>query len=336
MTKTQQKNAQALLHGTGLNILDAARLIRQIMDFKPQHCPQQSAAYCTRVIQRGLAQQHIKQQKLSEGFELYLATKQHLRPDSLRDIRYLGKRLLRTRPDLAERNFDTLSLTDCEQWLSDTFTTPSQFNKGRSLLHALFHFACCREWCPRNPIRYLAKKRVIEQEIKPLSLKQTQRLITQSQQQHSGSCAPAAALLLWAGLRPTELKRLRWCDIDLAEKSITIRRQCSKTGGTRHVDICRPLLACLKRHIQAGQQLITPPNWQNKWKQIRNAAGFAGQWVQDVLRHTYASYHAKCFKDLPLLQVNMGHRDQSLLRARYINMQGITTSEAQHFFSCAA
>ncbi len=335
MTKTQ-RIAQALLHGTGLSLIDAARLIRQIMDLKPQNCPQQAAAYCTRVIQRGLAQQDIKQQKLCDGFELYLASKEHLRPDSLRDIRYLGKRLLHSRPDLAERNFDTLSLTDCEQWITDTFTTPSQFNKGRTLLHALFHFACCREWCPRNPIRYLAKKRVIEQEIKPLSLKQTQRLITQSQQQHSGSCAPAAALLLWAGLRPTELKRLRWCDIDLAEKSITIRRQCSKTGGTRQIDICRPLLACLKRHAQAEHCPITPPNWQNKWKRIRDAAGFAGQWVQDVLRHTYASYHAKHYKNMPLLQLNMGHRDQSLLRARYVNMQGLSASEAKHFFSQVA
>ncbi len=333
---TTQQNAQALLRGTGLSLLDAARLIRKIMDFKPEHCTQKAAAYCTRVIQAGLAQQHIKQQSVAEGFTIYLATKQHLRPDSLRDIRYLGKRLLTTRPDLAERDFDSLSLTDCEQWLSDTFTTPSQFNKGRTLLHALFHFACCREWCPRNPVHYLAKKRVIEQEIKPLSLEQTQNIITQSQQQYSGSCAPAAALLLWAGLRPTELKRLRWRDIDLAEKCITIRRQCSKTGGTRQVDICRPLLTCLKHHIKriiSPQQSICPPNWRKKWQRIRQQAGFATHWVQDILRHTYATYHAKRYKNMPLLQLNMGHRDQSLLLARYVNMHGISRQEAEQFFS---
>lgn len=78
------------------------------------------------------------------------------------------------------------------------------------------------------------------------------------------------------------------------------------------------------------------PNWQNKWKQIRNAAGFAGQWIQDVLRHTYATYHVKHYKNMPLLQLNMGHRDQSLLRARYVNMQGISAAEAKAFFTAAA
>ncbi len=160
---TTQQNAQALLLGTGLSLLDAARRIRQIIDFKPQHCTQKAAAYCTRVIQAGLAQQHIKEKSVAEGFAVYLSTKQHLRPDPLHDIRYLGKRLLRTRPDLAKRMFDSLSLTDCEQWLTDTFTTPNQFNKGRTLLHALFHFSCCRKWCPRNPIHYLPKKRPLRQ-----------------------------------------------------------------------------------------------------------------------------------------------------------------------------
>lgn len=331
MTRIQE-SAQDVLRGTGLSLLDAARIVRQIMDFKPEHCQRKAAAYCTQVIQAGLAQQHIQRQTVAKGFELYLATKQHLRPDSLRDIRYLGQRLLRTCPEMAARCFDSCSLSDCEQWLSQCFTTPSQFNKGRTLLHALFHFACCREWCSRNPIHYLAKKRVIEQKIAPLSIQQSQELIIQSKAQHEGACAPAAALLLWAGLRPTELKRLHWHDIDLDEKCITLRAECSKTGGTRQVDICPPLLSVLKRYSRALQGRVVPSNWRHKWKGIRDAAGFKGQWVQDVLRHTYASYHAKRFKNMPLLQLNMGHRDQSLLRARYVNMQGISRDDALRFF----
>ena len=54
---------------------------------------------------------------------------------------------------------------------------------------------------------------------------------------------------------------------------------------------------------------------------------------QDVLRHTYASYFAKRFKDLPRLQLNMGHHDLSLLRSRYINMRGISNLEATSFFN---
>ncbi len=63
------------------------------------------------------------------------------------------------------------------------------------------------------------------------------------------------------------------------------------------------------------------------------ASGFKGLWVQDVLRHTYASYFAKRYSDFPRLQLNMGHRDISLLRSRYVNMQNISKSDAADFFN---
>ena len=62
------------------------------------------------------------------------------------------------------------------------------------------------------------------------------------------------------------------------------------------------------------------------------SSGFRGRWVQDVLRHTYASFHAKNYADLPRLQLNMGHRDLSLLHSRYINMHGISRADAKRFF----
>lgn len=78
---------------------------------------------------------------------------------------------------------------------------------------------------------------------------------------------------------------------------------------------------------------MSPPNWRRKWKNIREKSGFKDTWVQDVLRHTYASYFAKRFKNLPRLQLNMGHHDLSLLRSRYINMRGISNLEATSFFN---
>ena len=41
-------------------------------------------------------------------------------------------------------------------------------------------------------------------------------------------------------------------------------------------------------------------------------------WVPDVCRHTFATYHAAMFRNLPELQLEMGHRDTSLLRSRYM------------------
>ena len=138
--------------------------------------------------------------------------------------------------------------------------------------------------------------------------------------------------MLWAGIRPKEVRRLRWKDIDLTENIITITSQNSKTGGTRHITILQVLKKILLQHQKADETQITPPNWDNKWRYVRKHADLQAKWQQDVLRHTFASYHAKQFKNFPQLQLEMGHHNLSLLRSRYINMQGISKKSAKDFF----
>ena len=128
------------------------------------------------------------------------------------------------------------------------------------------------------------------------------------------------------------MRRLSWRDIDLAENAITVRAQCSKTGGARQVEIPAALKRILLARKAAPNTPICPRNWSKHWRKIRDDSGFKGAWVQDILRHTYASYHAKRYANLPRLQLNMGHRDTALLRSRYVNMRGISKSEATAFF----
>ncbi len=327
--------AEQILRCTGISILDAARFIKSALDFKPAATKLSDAQYCTKVIQRGLDCMHMQEMPVEQGFELYLKTKEHLRPDSLRDINYLGRRLLRAKPQLAQGLFSELSVSDCEQWLADTFNTPSQFNKAHTMLHGLLQYAVRQEWVDRNPIKAVAKRRVVEKEIVALSLQDSSHLLQRSQS-HDG-CAAAVGLLLWAGIRPKELRRLHWRDVDLVESCITISSTTSKTGGTRMIDMPPALKSWLKQHrpqsAEAPNTPICPPNWRQLWEKIRHEAGFKGRWVQDVLRHTYASYHARHHRDLPALQLNMGHRDCRLLSYRYVNMRGISRSQAKQFWS---
>ena len=274
----------------------------------------------------------IKEMPIRDAFAAYLETKRDLRPDSLRDIRYLGKRLLRANPDLAERNFSEVAPCDCETWLATAFSTPSQFNKGRAMLHGLFQFALRRQWCEKNPVSAIVRRKIVEREIMPLTLAETAKLLKNSQADGDGECSAAVGLLILAGIRPREVRRMQWRDIDVCERTITIRSLCSKTGGTRQVEICPALERLLRRAKRRGYN-VCPPGWNRRWKSIRDESGFAGKWVQDVLRHTYASYHAKYFRDLSRLQLNMGHRNQTLLLSRYVNMFGISESDAKNFFN---
>ncbi|MBQ9829528.1 MAG: hypothetical protein IJO38_04235, partial [Akkermansia sp.] len=65
------------------------------------------------------------------------------------------------------------------------------------------------------------------------------------------------------------------------------------------------------------------------WRELRRAAGWnspAHPWPQDALRHTFASYHLSHFRSYAELQVEIGHRDATLLRTRYLCMNGVHAS----------
>ena len=329
---TDYISAKRILTGTDVSVLDAARIAKNILDAKPKNFVLTDLQFCAKVIEVGLRHMRTKEMPLADGFALYLKSKQHLRPDSIRDIRCIGNRLLRTKPEFGERNFSELSVSECEEWLNAAFHTNPQFNKARTMLHGLFEFALRREWCDKNPIKRIERKKVVEKEIQPLKLAETKRLIKTAQNE-SPVYAVVAALLVYTGIRPREVRRLTWRDIDTEEKTITVRSQCSKTGGVRQVEIPPVLNRLLITHKSPNSSHICPTDWQRRWRKIRDNSGFRGRWVQDVLRHTYASFHAKNYADLPRLQLNMGHRDLSLLRSRYVNMHGISRAEAKSFFN---
>ena len=325
-------SALTLLADKGVSILDAARIICNILDARPQNSTLTPLQFCAKVVESGKHRIGLSEMPISRAFSLYLETKKQLRKDSFRDIRYLGTRLINSDPKLAERNFSELGADECEMWLSRTFTTASQFNKARVMLHGLFEFALKRQWCEKNVVKLVERKKVFEREIEPLKLFETNRIISAAKNFRERDCLAACALLIYAGIRPREVRRLKWRDIDLVECCISVRSQCSKTGGVRQVEICPALKKILDGLALGGDSPVCPPDWDRHWRKIRGDAGFGGHWVQDVLRHTYASYFAKRYRDLPRLQSNMGHRDLSLLRSRYVNMVGIKKSDAKAFF----
>lgn len=328
---TEYISAKKILSKTGISVLDAARIAKNILDAKPNNFNLTVLQFCAKVVAMGLQHIRTKEMTFADGFALYLKSKQHLRPDSVRDIRCIGNRLLRTKPELGKRNFSELSVSECEEWLNAAFHTNQQFNKARTMLHGLFEFALRREWCDKNPIKRIERKKVVEKEIQPLKLSETKRLIKTAQRE-SPVYAVVAALLVYTGIRPREVRRLTWRDIDTEEKTITVRSQCSKTGGVRQVEIPPALNRLLITHKSENSSHICPTDWQRRWRKIRDNSGFRGRWVQDVFRHTYASFHAKNYADLPRLQLNMGHRDLSLLRSRYVNMHDISRADAKCFF----
>lgn len=256
------------------------------------------------------------------------------RPRTLGEISSVCRRLMRREPGLRERSVQDMPRNYCAQLLERHASTPRQQVKMRIILHGLFEYCVQQEWCVFNPISLLPAPLVSEQELVPLSWEEITRLLRMARLPEHSACLPALGLLLWAGVRPAELERLHWESIDWEENVIILPARHSKTGGCRHIQL-QPVLRRILRSARCARGRICPPNWQRRWRRLRDAAGLI-PWRQDVLRHTFASYHAKQFHDFARLQEDMGHRSAALLRTRYLSMRGITAAQAAQFWKPGA
>lgn len=260
-----------------------------------------------------------------------LSAKRGRRPRTVSEFRSVSAKILRLCPEYADAMLSQLGAEHCELILQRCFSTARQRQKGHLILHGIFAFALRMRWCHYNPVDMLEKPHVAEREIELLSWRELQRLLRTARQAKHKSCLAALALMLWAGLRPNEVVRLEWVNLDWQERVVVVPAQHAKTGGCRHVSMGPALRSVLKEAGVRSEGKICPPDWGRKWKALRQAAGLV-PWRQDVLRHCFASYHVKRWHDYGRLQAEMGHRCADLLRTRYLSMRGISSKQAAAFW----
>lgn len=287
-----------------------------------------------RLAQLGL--QHLQQQEAEpcvsfrEAAEARLDAAQHRRAATRSDLRSYIQRFLRYAP-FTEKSLREVRRTECQALLDEHFSvTPSVKHKAKIILQSIFSLGVRRGWCIRNPAADLLVPPVENLVLIPLHPAQIRALMRACTDEKLRPMEAAVRLMLWCGIRPTEVQRLRWCDIDRSEKCVYVEPRNSKTGGARAVPLRGGALALLKEKHHAEER-IAPRDWQRLWRHLRDRAGLH-PWRQDTLRHTFASMHQKYFHNIVLLQEEMGHRDCNLLRCRYLNLRDIKTETARLFF----
>lgn len=314
------RTAKKLIEELPLNMNDAARLVLEAAEGLGESRWQgksrvEMVCMLRRVVQEGVraVQESEATVSFGEAVRQSVAARSGRRPTTCRDLRHFTARMLRV-PGMAERPLRAMSRRECRGLLQAAFgRSRHSYRKGRAILHSVFSWGVRHDYCAQNPVDGIDVPDVQEKEIAPLTLEEVARLEKTAAHPAHRAMQWSLHLLLYCGLRPAEVERMRVQDIRREEQCVVVRPRVSKTGGGRVV----PLRHGNKLH---GVQLCIPRNWQNRWRSLRRDAGFAAHsWVPDVCRHTFASYHAAYFRNLPQLQLEMGHRDSYLLRARYVS-----------------
>ena len=279
--------AVEVLRQTGVNVLEAALVAKAALEAGRGRVKR--AMTCIAAGEEELRRRE-KTVTFARAVEEALEVRKDRRARTLCDFRGISRRFMRRCKGLANRRMRSISAEECHDYIREAFDTPRQRNKARLILSGIFSTACKREWCAENPVRKVEPERLEEKRISILNKEEIGRLMHTAETFEGGTCLAATAIMLYAGVRPNEVERLRWNDVRLDDGVICIAPHHSKTGGARHVTIFPPLARILQRIRRTEDERICPPNWRRLWARLHREADFT-VWQPDVLRHTFATHH---------------------------------------------
>jgi integrase len=221
----------------------------------------------------------------------------HLRPRTIQDYKTRVNRLVRA---CGERLVHEVTVDELKRVIAPPGNAARTKNGNRRVLYTFFEWCVKVDYCPGNPVEKIDTARVEDVEPKILTLSEVRALLRAALDYKEGVLVPYIALSLFAGLRPAELERIKWTNIDLKERLITVRGDAAKLRKRRTIEVSENLVVWLLPYVTRP---IVGKNFRRDFEEVRRMAGFQGRgsetkpeeglkpWVDDILRHTALSHH---------------------------------------------
>jgi integrase len=299
--------ASDLLKATPYTLLDAARLISHAhLKLEPHSLRIDDAIeeHVTAVEQRKrsvtityLVDEFIANRRAKGKSEIYL--------------RDLTTRLGRFKASMGERITADITVSDVDRWIQSLGVGAQTQNNFRAVLSAMWTFAVRRGYATANVVQLVDKSSVLRDHVPTFSVDEITSLLAAAPPDY----LPVLAIGAFAGLRPEEINKLRWEDLDFQERTIRVNASAAKTRKKRFAEISDNLRLWLQPYAGCVGP-IAPPNLQKLRRATMKAAKIE-KWPPDVLRHSFASAHYAFHRDPARTAVIMGHRDQNMLLTHY-------------------
>ncbi len=242
-------------------------------------------------------------------------------------IRDLETRLGRFKTAMGKQLVADITSTDVDQWIQSLNVGPQTQNNFRAVLSAAWTFALRHGYTTANIIKWVDKSQVVRDYVATFSVAQLGRLLAVAAREY----VPVLAIGAFAGLRPEEINKLRWEDLDFQERTIRVNASAAKTRKKRFAEISDNLLAWLQLYTGRSGP-VAPPNLQ-KLRRAAMTAATIEKWPQDVLRHSFASAHYAFHRNPAQTALLLGHRDQDMLLTHYRDL--MKPSEAAKYWQIA-
>jgi integrase len=195
-----------------------------------------------------------------------------------------------------------------------------------ALSHVLTVASSEWNWMDDSPMRKVRKPKEPRGRVRFLSDEERQGLLAACKGSHNPYLYTVVVVALSTGARRGELFSLRWPDVDLKRRMLTLRE--TKNGETRSVPLTGGGFAVLAQHAKVRRlttSLVFPDSTGTRPLSIRGAfdnaverAGIADFHFHD-LRHTFASYLAMNGASLLEIAEVLGHKTLAMVK-RYAHL----------------
>jgi integrase len=277
-----------------------------------------------------LAKRHVEklqQKKLPEKYRGKALLLSELIDDALehsqaengeRSTHELKLKFSRMREDWGSRQVEGISKQDIVRWLTkekaERDWTTSTMNRWQAAFSLIFRVGIDNEKITSNPASRIRRKAENNERVRFLSPAEESKIIKVLGTRCS-SYLPAFIISLHTGMRASEQWRVRWADVDLERRIVTVRKQ-KHGGGERHIPLNSIALSTFQG-LQAGSQNRGPVFLNSEGGPMRAHRDWFDPAVEQAgindytwhcNRHTFASRLAMADVNIRTIAQLMGHR----------------------------
>jgi integrase len=239
----------------------------------------------------------------------------------------------------------SITTPDVQGWLDRLKVGERTRLNYRNKVYQLFQFSERRGYIPKrsNPVTDTERPDPDNGEIEIYTATEIRRMLVAA----SPEFLPCIALGAFAGLRSSEVQRLKWSDIDFGKGTITASAKKRGTPSRRFVPISENLRLWLAPY--AGRTgLVWKPNEKNRQRaedyfsdaqaETSNATGDSGKNIQPVkwkangLRHSAASYRLAETQNVAQVALEFGNSPGTIFK-HYRELA--TADDAKAWFAVA-
>lgn len=208
-------------------------------------------------------------------------------------------------------------------------SSASSFNRALRTIKPVFKHAHDRGWVQHDPTRGM-HLRDNKKRPEVLSIEEFRRVVKLIQTDEYRELAAGIAILMFAGLRPSELMGNRdkdplgWDKVVLKPKGVHkipyvhVAPENDKLKEGRLVDMEPNLIKWLEAVPEEERTgSVCGKEYQTKYKKLREEAGLKGK--HDVFRHSFGTYHYHKYSNMGRTMKQMGHTNPKTFKDHYHN-----------------